>query len=87
MITEEDAEKIVAVVTKVMNVPMSADESAMHQDHHSWITRQIEKERRSAERWEKARHTVIGAVVIGTLSCLAAIGKWAWSIFSQGLTN
>ena len=87
MITDQDAEKIANAVAKITDVPMSADESAMHQDHHSWITRQIEKERRSAERWERARHTAVGALVIGALSCLAALGEWAWSIFSKGLSN
>jgi len=87
VITDQDVDKIVTAVTKITNASMDTEESAMHQNHHFWITRQIEKERRSAERWEKAKHTVIGALVIGALSCLAAVGKWAWSIFSQGLST
>lgn len=70
-----DAQQVKDAVREVFIEERGVDPE-LHAKHHRYIDDLLERARVRRERWEKARATVVGAVIVATVGGAGWILRW-----------
>lgn len=79
-----DAQQVKDAVREVFIEERGVDPE-LHAKHHRYIDDLLERARVRRERWEKARATIVGAVIVGAVGGVGMALRWIAHIVFKAL--